>query len=132
MTELKVSKKFTASVVTDDATTLGMLKRCKDYVAWCPVDSSLLGELLEARATVSSSKDLDAGSLKKMGYGTTGELAARMVSENWRLSSIEGIRPFFNLAPPRGGFKRSARRQFTQGGILGDNPKLEEIVRRMI
>jgi large subunit ribosomal protein L30 len=42
------------------------------------------------------------------------------------------VLPYFRLAPPRGGFKRSMRRQFTEKGILGNNPKLEEIVRRMI
>ena len=132
MAELKVSKKFTASVVTDDQPTVGMLKLCKDYVAWSALDPELLGKLLEVRGTVSSSKSLDSASLKRMGYKSHKELASAMVSKDLRLSAVDGVRPFFNLAPPKGGFKRSARRQFTQGGILGNNPNLAELVGRMV
>ena len=49
-----------------------------------------------------------------------------------RLSAVKGLRPFFNLSPPRGGFKVSTRRKFGEGGVLGMNPKLPELVRRMI
>jgi large subunit ribosomal protein L30 len=55
-----------------------------------------------------------------------------MVKEQSRLSSVHGVLPYFRLAPPRGGFKLSLRRQYTERGLLGNNPKLEEIVRRMI
>ncbi len=60
------------------------------------------------------------------------ELASKMIKEGWRLSSLKGVKPFFGLSPPRGGFKRSSRRQFGQGGILGENPKLADIVKRML
>jgi len=130
--ELKVMRKFSASVVPDDPPTLGMLKLCKDFVAWCPLGADLLATLLKKRGMVSSTRGLDLASLKKLGYKKHEELAAKMVKKNLRLSAVEGVRPFFRLAPPRGGFKRSARRQFTEKGILGANPKLEEIVRRMV
>ena len=132
MSELKVSKKFTASVVADDETTVGMLKLCKDYVAWTAIDQGLLRDLLRARGAVSSTRTLDEAALKKLGFKSHDEMASKIVSEGRRLSSVEGVRPFFNLSPPRGGFKRSVRRQYSQGGILGDNPKLEEMVRRMM
>jgi large subunit ribosomal protein L30 len=35
------------------------------------------------------------------------------------------------LNSPRGGFRRSIRRQYGQGGILGPNPELLELVRKM-
>ena len=55
-----------------------------------------------------------------------------MLKQGWTLSSVSGVKPFFGLSPPRGGLKRSSRRQFREGGVLGENPKLPEIVRRMI
>jgi large subunit ribosomal protein L30 len=130
--ELKVLRKFSASVVPDDGPTLGMLKLCKGFVAWSPVGADLLATLLKKRGMVSSTRELDLASLKKLGYKKHEELAAKMVKKNLRLSAVEGVRPFFRLAPPRGGFKRSLRRQFTEKGVLGANPKLEEIVRRMV
>jgi large subunit ribosomal protein L30 len=132
LTELWVAKKFSASVVADDLPTVGMLRRCKDYVAWAPVDEELLTDLLKKRGMVSSTKSLDQESLKALGYKSHGELAARMVKEQLRLSAVQGVLPFFRLAPPKGGFRRSLRRQYTERGLLGNNPKLEEIVRRMV
>lgn len=130
--ELWVAKKFSASVVTDDLPTLGMLRLCKDYIAWSPVDQGLLVELLTKRGMVTSEKALDGDSLKALGFRAHEDLAAKMVKEGVRLSAVVGVLPFFRLAPPKGGFKLSLRRQSTEGGLLGSNPKLEGIVRRML
>jgi large subunit ribosomal protein L30 len=132
LNELWVAKKFSASVVTDDGPTVGMLRLCKDYVAWCPVDEGLLGDLLKKRGMVSASKDLGQDSLKAMGFKKHEDLAAKMVKDQVRLSAVSGVLPYFRLAPPKGGFNRSLRRQYTEKGLLGNNPKLEGIVRRMI
>jgi large subunit ribosomal protein L30 len=130
--ELKVIRKFTASVVTDDVSTVGSLKLCKDYVAWAPVEPELLATLLKKRGMATETKELDAAALKKMGYKKHDDLAEKMLKEQIRLSAVDGMRPFFRLAPPKGGFKQSMRRQYTEGGLLGNNPKLAEIVRRMV
>ena len=130
--ELKVVRRFSASVVPGDSSTLGMLRLCKDHVAWSPIDADLLATLLKKRGMVSVTKVLDSASLKKMGYKDHEDLAAKMVKEEMRLSAVEGLRPVFRLAPPRGGFKRSIRRAFSEKGLLGNNPQLSELVRRML
>ena len=132
LTELWVAKKFSASVVPDDAQTVGMLRLCKDYVAWTPVEEDLLGELLKKRGMVSASRRLDGSSLKELGYKKHEDLASKMVKEELRLSAVQGMLPYFRLAPPKGGFRASLRRQSTEKGLLGANPKLKEIVRRMV
>jgi large subunit ribosomal protein L30 len=132
LNELWVAKKFSASVVTDDLPTVGMLKLCKDYVAWSSIDEALLSELLKKRGMVSGTRVLDQDSLKTMGFKKHEELAARMVKDGVRLSAVGGVLPYFRLAPPRGGFKLSLRRQSTERGVLGNNPKLDAIVRRMM
>jgi large subunit ribosomal protein L30 len=129
--ELWVAKRFSASVVTDDPPTVGMLRRCKDFVAWCPLEEGLLSDLLRKRGMVSSARALDQEWLRKMGFKTHEELAAKMMKEGVRLSAVSGILPYFRLAPPRGGFKLSLRRQSTERGLLGSNPRLEGIIRRM-
>jgi large subunit ribosomal protein L30 len=132
LVEMKVERKFTATVLTDDAPTLGTLRACKDYLAWAPVDAKLLASLLRARGMVSESRRLDAEALKGLGFKKHEELAAKIVKQGARLSAHPGIRPFFRLSPPKGGFKRSSRRQATERGILGNNPRLPELVGRMI
>jgi large subunit ribosomal protein L30 len=131
LNELWVVRKFSASVVGDDAPTVGMLKRCKDYVAWTPIEEGLLSDLLEKKGMVSTTRRLDQDALKKLGFKNHKDMAAKMVKEQSRLSANPGVLPFFRLAPPRGGFRRSLRRQSTEKGMLGNNPKLEEVVRRM-
>ncbi len=132
LTELKVERRFSASLVPGDGPTLGMLRLCKDYLAWGPVDSALLSDLLKKRGMVSESRRLDAGALKGLGFKKYEEMAEKLLKGGARLSSLEGIRPFFRLSPPRGGFKSSSRRQASERGILGNNPKLPDLVRRMI
>ncbi len=130
--ELKVVRRFSASVVPGDASTLGTLKLCKEHVAWAPVDADLLATLLKKRGMVSTTKALDSASLKKMGYKDYEALASKMIEGEMRLSAVEGLRPFFRLAPPKGGFKRSMRRASSEKGVLGSNPQLGELVRRML
>ncbi|MBI3859947.1 MAG: hypothetical protein HY296_06915 [Thaumarchaeota archaeon] len=130
--ELRVVRKFTASVVTDDVTTVGMLKLCKDYLAWTDAEPELLTALLKKRGMVSESKTLDAAAVKKLGYKDHAQMADEMLKGGIRLSAVKGVRPFFRLGPPRGGFKSSLRRQATERGTLGRNPKLPEIMRRMV
>jgi large subunit ribosomal protein L30 len=130
--ELKAVRRFTGSVTTDDESTKGMLKLCKDYVAWCPLDAPLLARLLKERGMVSSTKKLDGAALKELGYGSAEEMADMMLKKELRLNQVKGVLPYLRLAPPKGGFKRSMRRQASDGGLLGSNPGLPEIVGRMV
>jgi large subunit ribosomal protein L30 len=132
LAQLGVGRRFAATVVNDDPVNKGSLALCKDYVAWAPLDPALLEALLKSRGRVSNSKALDEKALKGLGFKTHAELADKIIKGDSRLSSVSGLKPFFGLAPPKGGFKRSSRRQFREGGILGENPLLPEIVRRML
>ena len=129
--ELKVIRKFSASVVSDDPPTMGMLKLCKERVAWATVDQETLAGLLKKRGMVSGTKALDVASLKTLGFKSHEELAGKMVKDQLRLSAIKGVRPFFRLAPPKGGFNKSLRRQASDNGIMGENPALFKLVERM-
>ncbi len=130
--ELGVTKRFSATVVPDDPSTTGALKHCKDYVAWAPVEADLLVSLLMQRGRLSKRRKLDESSLKNLGFKDHKELASKIIEGGSRLSSVTGLLPFFALSPPRGGFKRSSRRQYGQGGILGANPDLPALIRRMV
>ena len=132
LVELGIGKRFAATVVSDEPSTVGALRLCKDYVAWYKVDSELLASLLKAKGRVSNSRTLDDASLKGLGFKDHAELASKIIKEETKLSAIHGLKPYIGLSPPRGGFKRSSRRQFGEGGILGENPSLPELVRRMM
>ena len=68
-----------------------------------------------------------------MGYKDHSDLASKIIKGRFAASRrSQGLKPYFGLSPPRGGFKRSSRRQFREGGILGENPTLPDMVRRMM
>ncbi len=130
--ELQIDRRFSATVVRDEPSTVGLLDLSRDYVAWAPLEEELLASLLKSRAKVSERRRLDGDAISKLGFKGTEELASKMMKDEMRLSAVKGLRPFFNLSPPRGGFKVSTRRKYGEGGVLGMNPELSELVRRMI
>jgi large subunit ribosomal protein L30 len=129
--QLRVAKRFNATIVPNDPVHVGMLKLAKEHLAWCPLNAEIAAKLLEARSEKSSGTKVSAGDLSK-DYGSVKELAANLESGKIKLNSVKEIRPFFRLSPPRGGFKRSIRRQYRDGGILGPNEDLPSVVEKMI
>jgi large subunit ribosomal protein L30 len=76
---------------------------------------------------------LDEQALEGLGFKSHADLAnAIMTDESPSRLASKGLKPFFGLSPPKGGFRRSSRRQFREGGILGENPQLADILKRMI
>jgi large subunit ribosomal protein L30 len=60
------------------------------------------------------------------------DLASAIADNKVSISNIEGIKPWFALSPPKGGFKRKTKTQYAQDGILGEDGELLEIVKRML
>lgn len=117
---LNLKKKYSATIVKEDPSIIGMLNLINHYVAWQKVDASIIKEILEKRAKIDH---IDEPRLK--------EIAEALANDSIKLSSIN-IRPWFGLNPPRGGFKRSTKRMYSQKGITGENPELVQLVRKML
>ena len=61
-----------------------------------------------------------------------GKIVSIISQNELYLSKISGIKPWFALNPPKGGFKRKSKRSYSQDGILGENKELVSIVKRMM
>jgi large subunit ribosomal protein L30 len=126
---LNLYKKFWATILPETPESLGMLKKIKEFVAWTHVDAGLVKELIEKRGKISGSKPV----LQETGpYNSIDALASDIAKDKVRLSSLQVIKPWFALNPPRGGFKRKTKTQYNQKGILGEDRELANIIRRMI
>jgi large subunit ribosomal protein L30 len=126
---LNLYKKFWATILPETSESLGMLKKIKEFVAWSHVDAGLVKELIEKRGKTSGSKPV----LQETGpYNSIDALASDIAKDKVRLSSLQVIKPWFALNPPRGGFKRKTKTQYNQKGILGEDRELADIIRRMI
>ena len=110
-----------------------MLNISKDHVAWCKIESTLAEKLLKTRSEKASGVKFSEEGLKRQKeFRSYSELANGLESGKAKLSELGEMRPFFRLKPPRGGFRKSTRRQYRDGGILGKNEELPKLVERML
>ncbi|GBC73593.1 hypothetical protein HRbin04_00996 [archaeon HR04] len=122
---LNLRRRFNATIVPEQEPYLGMLRKVKDHVAWCKVDAGFVKQLLEKRGR-GRYEDIN-----RLGFSSIDELADALASDKVVLSKLN-VKPWFALAPPKGGFKKSSKHMYSDGGILGENKELLELASRMI
>ena len=132
MTLLKLDKKYRATILPAKDNTLGMLKKVQHYVSWIEIDASLATELIDKKARKSGYQKITPEDLKELGFASSEELGAALADGKATLSKLKPLKPWFALAPPVHGFKRSTKKLYGQKGMLGSNKELDTIVRRMI
>ena len=132
MSLLRLDKKYRATILQAKDNTLGMLNKVKHYVSWIELDASLAKDLLDKKGRKSGYQKISPEDLKELGFNSTDELAAALADGKANLSKLKPLKPWFALAPPKHGFKRSTKRLYGQKGVLGLNKELDTIVRRMI
>ena len=129
---LNLAKKFRATIIAESSETLGMLRKVKDIVAWTSVDASFVKELLEKKGRKTGYKPINDSDLPKE-YRNIEELAVAIAQNKvTTLSKLKTIKPWFALSPPRGGFRRKTKTQYSQKGILGENRELIQLVKNML
>ena len=132
MTLLKLDKKYRATILPAKDNTLGMLNKIKHYVSWIELDASLAKELIDKKARKEGYQKINAADLKELGYASTEALGSALAEGKATLSKLKPLKPWFALAPPRYGFKRSTKKLYGQKGILGQNKDLGTLVRNMM
>ena len=129
---LQLDKKYRATILPAKENTLGMLRKVQHYLSWIELDASLAKELLDKKGRKSGYQKITPEDLKTLGFASTDELATALAEGKATLSKLKPLKPWFALAPPVKGFKRSTKKLYGQKGILGQNAELDTIVRRMI
>ncbi len=123
MESLMLKRVFQARLLKGDPSTSGMLRRVKALVAWGEVSPVVVERLLRKRAERDNMpRGVDELFVKsRFGRETLEDLAKSVVTGEVDVSDLwrAGLKPRFRLHPPKGGFKRSTRRAFTDGGELG-------------
>ena len=132
ITFLKLDKKYRATILPAKDNTLGMLKKVQHYVSWIEIDASLATELIDKKARKGGYQKVTVDDLKELGFASAEELGTALAEGKATLSKLKPLKPWFALAPPIHGFKRSTKKLYGQKGVLGLNKELDTIVRRMI
>lgn len=131
---LKLVKKNSCVVVDDNRNSLGMLVLLKDFVTWGEINEETFKLLLEKRGKINGNKPLTEVYLKekvKMNYD---DFTKSFFNSKVKLRDVPGLKPFFRLTPPKGGFDRAGiKKPFSLGGALGyrkDN--INSLIKRML
>ena len=130
---LHLNKRFSATLVPETSNYLGMLRKISHWVAWSKADREIVKTLIENRAKNKNPRsDSLSKSRNSKDYMGIDELVEVLVNDKIKFSEQNNVKPWFSLNPPKGGFKKSTKRQFSDGGTLGSNKDLLEIVKKMI
>lgn len=129
---LKLDKKFRATIVPAKDNTLGMLNRVKHYISWQEADANIAKELFAKKARKAGYKKITNEDVTQLGFKSIDELATSIIEGKASMNKIKPIKPWFALSPPKKGFKRSTRKTYGEGGILGQNKELSDLVRSMM
>jgi large subunit ribosomal protein L30 len=120
--------------VPETSNYLGMLRKISHWVAWSKADPEIIKTLIEKRGKEKNPK-IDSskkGSKSAENYKGIDELVNVIVNDEIKFSDQNNIKPWFSLNPPKGGFKKKTKKQFSDGGVLGNNKDLLEIVKKMV
>lgn len=131
---LNIRRKFWASVVPRTDSHMGMLEKVKDFVTYGEIDSETLKLLILKRGeTKNGEKITDEVIKRNTNYSGIDEFVEVLISEKVKLNDFNWIKPYFRLTPPKGGFKKSTKRSFLNGGEFGyRGSSINELLRRMI
>jgi len=131
---LRLHKKNRCNVIPATKDYLGMLGKVKDYCTFGEIDEQTLTLLLEKRGRIAGNNALTAEYLKKKLKIDFAGFAAKIMKGEMKLKDLEGLKLFFKLHPPIGGFERSGiKRAYSVGGALGyRRAEINKIIRRML
>ena len=131
---LRLYNKYTCSVIPNTPQYLGMIKRIKDFTTWGDIDTETFKLLLEKRGKIVGSKPLTEEYLKEKIKLPFGDFAEQFIQGKKEFKDVPGLKPFFKLCPPIGGFERKGtKKPFSIGGVLGyRKEQINKLIKKMI
>ncbi len=134
MNNMKLFKKNYCILLQSKPDLFGMVKAVQDYTTFGEIDEETLVELLKQRGRLAGNKPLTEEFLKKsIGLGFEA-FAKALISGEKSINDVQGMKTFFRLTPPRGGFERAGiKKHFSCGGVLGYRREaINDLIRRML
>ena len=115
--KLRLRKKHVCVIVDNKKEILGMLKKAQDYIAYGEITKEQFKKLIEKRAEPK----------KKI----TDEEINSFFEGKKKIQDL-GIKPFFRLHPPRGGFKKSTKSLWPRGVLGNQGKEINKLIIKML
>ena len=130
---LRLNKVNHATLIPSTPQYLGMLQKAKDYITWGEASKETILTLLRERGRIVGGEKLTDEYVKKIGFKSLEEVAEKIYSLELNLKDLDGVKPVFRLHPPSGGFKKTLKRGFSEGGELGyRGEEINRLIKRMV
>ena len=131
---LKLYKKNYCIIINNSPSLIGTLKTIKDHVTFGELDKETFIKLLEKKARLPGDEQLTEDYLKQKMKMDFKQFADGFFSFKTELKDVPGMKTFFRLHPPIGGFERGGiKKGFAEGGALDYRGKeINRLILRMI
>lgn len=131
---MKLHRKNRVVLIKNTPSNIGMINKVKDYCTFGEVDAEIVKELLEKRGRLPGNKQLTAEYLKKEAKTDVDSLSKSLVEGKASLKDIPGLKRYFKMHPPIGGFERGGiKHPYAAGGALGYRGKeMGKLIQKMI
>ena len=102
---LRLYNKNHLIILNESSTIPGMMQKIKDYVTWGEISQETFKELVKKRGRLPGNILLTDNYLKEKTHLGFDEFTKEFFQDKKSLSEIPGLKTFFRLKPPIGGFE---------------------------
>lgn len=132
LTMLRMERNNYATILRENPSYIGMLRKVKDYVTWGEPTAEIVKLLLMKRGKLAGEEKVTDEALKNLGYDNIDVLSNAITSGEVEFNQLNGVKPFFRMHPPKKGFKRTVKRPYRDHGELGYRGEaINELIKRM-
>ena len=130
---LHLSRNCQATLIKNEPSRLGMLRKAKGQLAWGEASQETIASLLKERGRLVGNKKLTDEYAKKVGYESLDKLAEAIHRLEVEYSGLPDIKPLFRLHPPKKGYGGKVKRSYKSGGVIGYRGEaINDLIRKMI
>ncbi len=131
---LRLYKNNTCTIIANNPTYFGMLKKVKDFVTWGEVDEETFKQMLLKRGKLPANQRFNEAYLKDKTKMTLDAFSKEFFAFKKEIKDVPGLKTFFTLNPPAKGFERKGiKTPFSLGGALGyRKDRINDLLRRMM
>jgi large subunit ribosomal protein L30 len=128
---LRLKSPNSCTLLPDNPSYKGMVKKVKDYSTFGKISYDMLLEMLKKRGRLEGNKRLDENTVKETGYDSIDKLAKDIFEDKVKMKDVKNLKPVFRLTPPSKGF-RSTRLHYPKGDLGNRGEAINELLKRMI
>ncbi|MEM4248194.1 MAG: 50S ribosomal protein L30 [Candidatus Nanoarchaeia archaeon] len=131
---LRLYKKNYCVILPNTDSAMGSVYRVKDFVTFGELAKETFIKLMQSRARIAGDKPLAENFLKEKTKCDFKQFADAFYDFKTELKAVPGLKQFFRLHPPIGGFERAGiKSSYAEGGALGYRGKdINKLIERMI